>query len=98
MKTELLNKHPFTIPEKKKSKSVTINENKDKDKEKIIGYYDDIEKQDIKIKNIKKQINRIKSATIKEYVYTNKAIPNQWKKKLGYQNQVLRLFSKDEKL
>ena len=95
MKTELLNKHPFTIPEKKKSKSVTINENKDK--EKIIGYYDDIEKQDIKIKNIKKQINRIKSATIKEYVYTNKAIPNQWKKKLGYQNQVLRLFSKDEK-
>ena len=95
MKTEFSKKYPFTIPEKKKSKSVTINENKNK--EKTIECYDDIEKQDIIIKNIKKQINRIKSATIKEYVYTNKVIPSQWKTKLGYQNQILKLFSKDEK-
>ena len=97
MKTQLSNKYPFTLPEKKNCKSVSINENKNRNKDKINEYYDDIEKQDIKIKNKKKQINRIKSATIKEYVYTNKVIPNQWKKKVGYQNQILKLFLKDEK-
>ena len=35
MKTQLSNKYPFTLPEKKNCKSVSINENKNRNKDKI---------------------------------------------------------------
>ena len=60
------------------------------------GFLDDIEKKDIKIRQIRNQLNRVKSATIKECLYTNKNIPDIWKNQLGYQNNILKIFSQDK--
>ena len=90
---EVSGKYLFNLKEKKKSNSISGNNDI---KKKEIEFYDDIEKTNIKISDIKKQLNRIKSATIKECVYSNHFIPSQWKTKLDYQNNILKLFSKDE--
>ena len=42
-------------------------------------FYDDIELNDNKIKSNKKLLNKIKDLTLKEFVYTNKIIPDIWK-------------------
>ena len=93
MKKHLSQKYFFSIKEKKENKSIgdniLINE--------ITSFYDDIQQKDLTIKNIKKNLNRVKSATIKECVYTNNKIPIQWKKKKEYENKVLNLFSQDKK-
>ena len=93
MKKHLSQKYFFSIKEKKENKSIgdniLINE--------ITSFYDDIQQKDLVIRNIKKNLNRVKSATIKECVYTNNKIPIQWKNKKEYENKVLNLFSQDEK-
>ena len=93
MKKNLSQKYFFSLKEKKENKpigdNILINE--------ITSFYDDIQQKDYTIKNIKKNLNRVKSATIKECVYTNNKIPIQWKKKKEYENKVLNLFSQDEK-
>ena len=93
MKKNLSQKYFFSVKEKKENKpiadNILINE--------ITSFYDDIQQKDLTIKNIKKNLNRVKSATIKECVYTNNKIPIQWKKKKEYENKVLNLFSQDEK-
>ena len=93
MKKNLSQKYFFSIKEKKENKSIgdniLINE--------ITSFYDDIQQKDLVIRNIKKNLNRVKSATIKECVYTNNKIPIQWKKKKEYENKVLNLFSQDKK-
>ena len=77
MKKTLSQKYFFSLKEKKENKpigdNILINE--------ITSFYDDIQQKDYTIKNIKKNLNRVKSATIKECVYTNNKIPIQWKKK-----------------
>ena len=93
MKKNLSQKYFFSVKEKKENKpiadNILINE--------ITSFYDDIQQKDLTIKNIKKNLNRVKSATIKECVYTNNKIPIQWKKKKEYENKVLNLFSQDKK-
>ena len=93
MKKNLSQKYFFSVKEKKENKqiedNILINE--------ITSFYDDIQQKDLTIKNIKKNLNRVKSATIKECVYTNNKIPIQWKNKKEYENKVLNLFSQDEK-
>ena len=93
MKKNLSQKYFFSVKEKKENKpiadNILINE--------ITSFYDDIQQKDLTIKNIKKNLNRVKSATIKECVYTNNKIPIQWKSKKEYENKVLNLFSQDEK-
>ena len=61
-------------------------------------FYDDIELNDNKIKSNKKLLNKIKDLTLKEFVYTNKIIPDIWKNKLNYQHDMTNLISKDKNL
>lgn len=61
-------------------------------------FYDDIETNDLKIKSEKKLLNKIKGKTLKEFIYTNKIIPDSWKNKLDYQSEMTNLISKDKKL
>ena len=71
----------------------------DKDKlkkNKIEGFYDEIIKDDEKIKTCIKNIAKIKKETIKELVYANKEIPLKWKKEDGYNNLVIKLISNDD--
>jgi hypothetical protein len=59
--------------------------------------YDEIELKDKLIKENHKKIRRIKIDSIKELVYANKNVPDNWKKKREYPTQVLQIFSEDTK-
>ena len=56
------------------------------------GLYDEIENQDISIKDNKNKLKKLKNKTIKEFVYTNKDIPDHWKTKLDYEQDLLNIF------
>jgi hypothetical protein len=58
--------------------------------------YDEIELKNIKIKDSFHKLRDIKANSLKDFVYSNRQIPDHWKNKLDYQNQVLELFAKDE--
>ena len=61
-------------------------------------FYGDIEKKVTLIKLNKKSLNQIKGTTLKEFIYTNKNIPDFWKNKLNYQYEMTDLISRDKKL
>jgi hypothetical protein len=58
--------------------------------------YDEIELKNIKIRDSFHKLRDIKANSLKDFVYSNRQIPDHWKKKLDYQNQVFELFAKDE--
>ena len=60
------------------------------------GLYDEIESKDILIKENKDQLQKIKNSSLKEFVYSNKDIPDLWKTKLDYQPNLLKLFTNDK--
>ena len=59
--------------------------------------YDEIENNDISIKKNKQLLKNLKKSTVKELVYTNAEIPNPWKTKFDYKNDLLKMFVKDPK-
>jgi hypothetical protein len=59
-------------------------------------FYEDIINSDLGIKKIKKNLEGIKDGTIKESVYTNRNIPDVWKTKLSYRQEVHDAISNDE--
>ena len=62
------------------------------------NFYDDIEDSITTIRGDRKLLNKIKDHSIKEFIYSNKEIPNIWKNKLNYQDEVLNVIYKDKKL
>ena len=60
------------------------------------GLYDEIENQDISIKENKNKLKKIKNSAVKEFVYTNRAIPDHWKTKFDYEQNLLKTFVKDK--
>ena len=60
------------------------------------GTYDEIESNDITIKESKAKLKQLKNASVKEFVYTNKDIPDHWKTKLDYEKDVLKTFVNDK--
>ena len=59
------------------------------------GFYDDLEENDNQIQSTTKHLQKIKNNSIKEFVYTNRIIPDNWKKKITYQNDLIKMFVKD---
>ena len=59
------------------------------------GFYDEIENNDISIKNKNRQLKKIKNESLKEFVFTNVQIPDKWKTKLDYQESVMKILTKD---
>ena len=59
-------------------------------------FYEDIINSDLNIKKSTKSLEGIKDKTIKESVYTNKNIPDIWKTKLTYRQEVHDAISNDE--
>ena len=59
------------------------------------GSYDEIESNDITIKDNIEKLKLLKNDTIKQFIYTNKDIPVQWKNKLDYKKNLLRIFIND---
>ena len=62
------------------------------------NFYDDIETESIVLKDDKNLLNKIKEKTIKEFIYTNREIPNLWKNKINYQDELLNAIYKDKTL
>ena len=60
------------------------------------GFYDDIEENDRQIKSKANLLQKIKNDSLKEFVFTNRLIPDHWKKKLNYQQDVIKMFVKDK--
>ncbi len=50
------------------------------------GTYDEIETNDMTIKDNLEKLRKVKNKSIKEFVYTSKDIPVQWKMKLDYKS------------
>ena len=62
------------------------------------GFYDDIEKNDVKIKQSQKELKKVKDISLKEFIYTNREIPDRWKKKVDYEDDLLNLMVKDNNI
>ena len=60
-----------------------------------MAFYDVVEQKDIELKNLKNDTNNVQKETIKEFVYSNKNIPDLWKNKKNYKNLVLETFVED---
>ena len=60
------------------------------------GLYDEIESNDMSIKENKNKLKKLKHSAVKEFVYTNKEIPDHWKTKLDYESSLLKLMVKDK--
>lgn len=56
------------------------------------GFYDDIEKNDAAIKQNQKELKKLKNISLKEFIFTNKEIPDKWKKKTNYEDDLLNLM------
>ncbi len=93
--TNIFQKYAFNLDEKKKAIEIekTLHQ---AFKKKVRGFYYDIEKGDIKLDKMKKKLSRVKSSSIKECVYQNKKIPDQWRNKIGYHNNMFKIFSDDK--
>ena len=91
--SKLIHKYAFNINEAKK-----ILSGKFVNFANLKGFYDDIEESDFNIKNKNKNLNIIKSNSVKELIYTNKKIPTVWKNKIGFHNNFLNIISKDQNL
>ena len=92
---ELRRKYAYNINDSNRAKKVTIGSGKDF----LLmrrGFYDDIENKRISIKQKENQLRKIKNDSLKEFVFTNKQIPEKWKKKLNYQKDVIKILAKDD--
>lgn len=62
------------------------------------NFYDEIEKNNIAIKKDTIKLNKIKFDSIKEFIYTNKGIPDTWKQRMNYKNELLNVIANDPNL
>ena len=63
-----------------------------------MGFYDDIAKNDSSIKKNKTILKKVKDSSMKEFIYTNKDIPERWKHRTNYGNDILNIMTKDKNL
>ena len=61
------------------------------------NFYEDLINSDTNIKSNRHILNKIKSKSIKESIYSNKKVPGSWQIMLGYQSQVYRIIDRDPK-
>ena len=61
------------------------------------NFYEELIQKDYNIKTKRNILSEIKNNSIKESIYSNKAIPSRWKTMLNYQNKVYRIIDKDPK-
>ena len=62
------------------------------------GFYDEIEEDSQNIHKFRKNLIDVKNSSIKEFIYTNKEIPEKWKNKITYKDDLIQLMAKDKNL
>ena len=60
------------------------------------NFYEEIIDRDINLIDKKKDLNNMKTNIIKEYVYTNKPVPNSWKNKFSYNEDLTKAMNTDK--
>ena len=60
------------------------------------GFYDDLIETDDLLKQKKNNLTKTKNFSIKESIYTNKRIPQSWRNKISYYNELYKTMSKDK--
>ena len=91
---ELAKKYAYNINNKDKIKNI---DGSGVDVESLKnGFYDEIFNKDNRIKKNKMKLKNLKNNLLKEFIYTNREIPKEWKKKIEYKKQILNIVSKDE--
>ena len=93
-KEDFMHKYAYNINNSTKGKRIKIGNTKNYIQINR-GFYDEIENKDISIKQKEKELRKIKYDSLREFVFTNKEIPEKWKKKLTYQNDIIRILTKD---
>ncbi len=59
------------------------------------NFYEDLISSDMNIRTNRSILNKIKSKSIKESIYTNRMVPSSWRTMLGYQNHVYKVLDQD---
>ena len=62
------------------------------------GFYDEIEEDSQNILQNRKTLKSVKKDSIKEFIYTNKEVPEKWKQKMNYKDDLLEILTKDKNL
>ena len=60
------------------------------------GFYDDLIETDDLLKQKKNNLTKTKNFSIKESIYTNRRIPQSWRNKISYYNELYKTMSKDK--
>lgn len=60
------------------------------------NFYDEIELEEQSIKENKKILDMVTQKTLKEFVYSNREIPDKWRNKLDFRDTVKNLIIKDK--
>ena len=60
------------------------------------NFYEELIDRDIDLNDKKKDLNNMKTNIIKEYIYTNKAMPVSWKNKFSYNNDLMKAMNTDK--
>ena len=60
------------------------------------NFYEELIDRDIDLNDKKKDLNNMKTNIIKEYIYTNKAMPVSWKNKFSYNDDLAKAMNTDK--
>ena len=60
------------------------------------GFYDDLIETDDLLKQKKNNLTKTKNFSIKESIYSNRRIPQSWRNKISYYNELYKTMSKDK--
>ncbi len=63
-----------------------------------IGFYDILAKNDNSIKKNRAILKKVKDSAMKEFIYTNKEIPESWRHKSNYGDEMLKIMVKDKNM
>jgi len=92
-KTNLEKKYAFNIDLKRSAGLVEKTLNFEKMNR---GFYDDLIETDDLLKQKKNNLTKTKNFSIKESIYSNKNIPQSWRNKISYYNELYKTMSKDK--
>ena len=61
-----------------------------------IGFYDALAKNDNSIKKNRTILKKVKESSMKEFIYSNREMPESWKQKSNYDDDILKIMIHDK--
>ena len=63
-----------------------------------IGFYDALAKNDNSIKKNRSILKKVKESSMKEFIYSNREMPESWKQKSNYDDDILKIMIHDKEV